>query len=372
MNLFQKPRIARPEKKRGGGRAFLLGALLVASVLIVLISIFLALSPWARPGTLAPVTQSDAVSLQPESFSDEATVRLVLTRSTDRNLTSPMSGRLTGLECVAGSTLVSGQRVGSIDGASIVALSTPIPLYRDLGPEDTGEDVRALQQALSELGYPTAADGRMGDYTLRQVTNLLDGERAPRLESVPFARFLWIPRSSVEIAACPGQVGVQVDTNTALVSLPAALSSARLTELPQRAVAGLRVISVPGLEEPLAVGEGSELPSTAIDALAQADLSQAEAGASGDGQGAATNTYSMEVRWALATALEVVSVPPTALYSLDSGRACLQDPAGQAYPVTLVGSELGTSLVTLDAEEGTASSLPQQATLSPDEAVSCR
>lgn len=354
------------------GRAFGLGFILAMSLVVIIGAVVLMLSPRVRPATLAPVSQSNAVSLQRESFSDEATVRLVLTRSTDRNLTSPMAGRLTSLECAAGSALASGQRVGSIDGAGIVALSTAIPLYRDLGPEDTGEDVRALQQALSELGYPTAADGRMGEYTLRQVTILLDGERAPRLESVPFARFLWIPRSSVEIAACPGQVGAQVDTSTALVSLPAALSSARLTELPQRAVTGLRVISVPGLDEPLAVGEGSELPSTAIDALAQADLSQAEAGASGDGQGAATNTYSMEVRWALATALEVVSVPPTALYSLDSGRACLQDPAGQAYPVTLVGSELGTSLVALDAEAGTASSLPQQATLSPDEAVSCR
>lgn len=358
-------------------RSFLLGLIVATCAVTLCLCLAIAVSEHVRPAVLARPGHTSAVDLETLEYDDAATVRLTLTRDEGPTLTSPAAGRLTAFTCAAGQQLTSGESIGSVDGVSITALATSIPLYRDLTDSDTGEDVRALQQALAELGYSVRPDGQVGEYTRRLVTTLLDGPRAATLDVIPASRVLWLPASQVEVAQCLAQVGAHVETTTPLLRTPSTVSAAHLSELPSQPVPGDRVLTVPGAESPLALGEAREVPAELLDSLRSVDLSAAEPASSsqagtGSSETEGKNAQSLQVRWALATPLTVVSVPPSALYQLDERQACLQSPQGEAFPVTLVGSQLGASLVVLDTSASPQTTLPAQATLSPDDALACR
>ncbi|WP_189389751.1 peptidoglycan-binding protein [Streptomyces sp. SDr-06] len=63
---------------------------------------------------------------------------------------------LTGIRKKAGSAVAPGDVLVEVSGRPVIALSGPVPAYRDLKPGDTGKDVGELQDALRRLGY---ADG---------------------------------------------------------------------------------------------------------------------------------------------------------------------------------------------------------------------
>lgn len=358
-------------------RAFLVGFIIAASVVTLVLALFLAFGERLRPPSLAAAGATSAVALESVEYDDAATVRLTLTHEEGEALTSPAAGRLTTFACEEGQTLASGQIAASINGESILALATSIPPYRDLAVGDQGEDVRALQQALAELGYSIRPDGHMGEYTLRLLTTLLDGSKTATHESIASSRLLWLPSARITVAECLAGVGAQMETTTPLMRLPGRITSAQLSELPSQYAPGARVLTVPGIDTPLAVGEGQSIPEEQLGTLGAADLSSAEQSASSAGAGSSDNgtgaaTRSLQVRWLLAEPISAVSLPPSALYQLSDRQACLQSPDGEPYPVTVVGSHLGATLVTLDSSAGAAASLPTQATLNPDGALSCR
>lgn len=358
-------------------RAFFIGFIIAASAVTLVLALFLVFGESLRPASLAAAGTTSAVTLEGVEYDDAATVRLTLTHEEGEALTSPSAGRLTTFACEEGQTLSSGQIVASINGESILALATSIPPYRDLAAGDEGEDVKALQRALAELGYNVRADGRMGEYTLRLLTTLLDGSTTATYESIPSSRLLWLPSAQVSVAQCLTRVGAQMETTTPLMRLPGRITSAKLSELPSQYAPGARVLTVPGIDTPLAVGEGQSIPEEQLGALGAADLSSAEqsassAGADSSEAGAGASARSLQVRWSLAEPINAVSLPPSALYQLSDRQACLQSPDGEPYPVTVVGSHLGATLVTVDSSAGASMSLPTQATLTPDGALPCR
>ncbi|MGW1867398.1 peptidoglycan-binding protein [Streptomyces mauvecolor] len=60
---------------------------------------------------------------------------------------------LTGIRKKAGSAVAPGDVLVEVSGRPVIALSGPVPAYRDLKPGDTGKDVGELQDALRRLGY---------------------------------------------------------------------------------------------------------------------------------------------------------------------------------------------------------------------------
>lgn len=375
--VFRRRRQQREPSALRSVRSFVLGLVIATCAVTLCLCLALAVSEHVRPAVLARPGRTSAVDLEALEYDDAATVSLTLTQDEEPTLTSPAAGRLTAFTCAAGQQLASGESIGSVDGMPITALATAIPLYRDLTDADTGEDVRALQQALTDLGYPVRPDGQVGEYTRRLVTRLLDGPRATTLDVIPASRFLWLSASQVEVAQCLAHVGEHVETTTPLLRTPSTVSAAHLSGLPAQPAPGDRLLTVPGIDSPLALGQARDIPADLLDSLGSADLSEAEPAstsrsgtASGESEG--KNTQSLQVRWTLATPLTVVSVPPSALYRLNEGQACLQSPQGEVYPVTLVGSQLGTSLVVLDTSASRQTTLPAQATLSPDDTLACR
>lgn len=93
----------------------------------------------------------------------------------------PTEGRgvITRTGAQAGSTLYAGQVVTWVNSRPLIALAGAFPLYRDLYLGDQGDDVRLLQQALSDLGYGIAVDGTLGARTAAAVTALYETTGAP-------------------------------------------------------------------------------------------------------------------------------------------------------------------------------------------------
>ncbi|MEU7553937.1 peptidoglycan-binding protein [Streptomyces sp. NPDC044571] len=67
---------------------------------------------------------------------------------------------VTKLPLKAGDPVKAGQLLAEVSGRPVFALQGGLPMYRDLKPGTTGDDVAQLQQALRELGHGTGADAQ--------------------------------------------------------------------------------------------------------------------------------------------------------------------------------------------------------------------
>ena len=66
------------------------------------------------------------------------------------------------------------------------------------------------------------------------------------------------------------------------------------------------------------------------------------------GQDTAPNTINVTYRWKLAKALNVVSVPPAAMYDVSADSACVVS-RGKPVAVHVVASQLGKSMVSVQS-----------------------
>lgn len=88
---------------------------------------------------------------------------------------APAAGRtiVTGVSAGAGSVLRPGQVLAEVSGRPLLALNLPFDLYRDLAPGDSGPDVRAVQQALTDTGVLAGpVDGKFGARTSSAIRAL--------------------------------------------------------------------------------------------------------------------------------------------------------------------------------------------------------
>ncbi|MFJ8012776.1 peptidoglycan-binding protein [Streptomyces sp. NPDC096339] len=67
---------------------------------------------------------------------------------------------VTKLPLKAGDPVAAGQLLAEVSGRPVFTLRGNLPVYRDLKPGATGDDVAQLQQALRELGHGTGADAK--------------------------------------------------------------------------------------------------------------------------------------------------------------------------------------------------------------------
>ncbi|MFI5827504.1 peptidoglycan-binding protein [Streptomyces sp. NPDC051578] len=67
---------------------------------------------------------------------------------------------VTKLPLKPGDAVGAGQLLAEVSGRPVFALKGTLPVYRDLKPGATGDDVAQLQQALRELGHGTGSDAK--------------------------------------------------------------------------------------------------------------------------------------------------------------------------------------------------------------------
>lgn len=295
--------------------------------------------PIPVPSALSTPRSTAIVPAVERSFTDERQVQLQVSTGPIRSVVAPRAGRLTALTCRSGERLASGAAFAGIDGRAVVALATALPLWRELRAGDRGDDVRALQAELARLGHRVQPDGVVGRATIR-AAHLLRGvedRTAEEATSVSPEDFAWIPESEALVGECPGLVGAPIAAGDVLIGLPLSVVAARLTTLPDAAAEGSRVLRLGSLTIPVA-RDGTVTDPAALASISSAPEFVATAvGASEDA--------AIPVRWSLDEAITAVAIPPSAMWNIEAGTACVMPSTGSPVRVTVLGSELGQAIV---------------------------
>ena len=250
----------------------------------------------------------------------------------------------------AGGQLASGGVAAWVNDRPVIALRGSFPLFRDVGPGDTGDDVRLVQQALADLGYGIAVDGDFGSFTAECVKDLYRGlgAEAPTREVTEVASGEATGSAGPDAGSDAGESPSSSEKEAATQTPDAAAqgSSTPKTEVYVRASEVLvlgnlpaRVVSVPGV--------GTTL--TADNATLRVAGSGVSLTASVPGTVAArlteSTTGSAEVD---GTALDV-RVGSVKAASQDGGQAGAAD-SGQAAPTTDSTVEFVPTTGTVPAE----------------------
>lgn len=83
--------------------------------------------------------------------------------------TSAAAGVVTSVSLAAGATVSSGSVVASVNLRPMVVAEGPVPSFRTLQRDDSGQDVRQLQMFLSQIGKQVPTDGTMDFDTVAAV-----------------------------------------------------------------------------------------------------------------------------------------------------------------------------------------------------------
>lgn len=165
---------ATPEEDRGGlarGRRVVLAV--VGGAALMAVGGLLATTLVKSPAQVAAETGPPAQGVLTADVERRVLARTVVMRGTvvaDQSVTvSPQGVRsgegagtalVTKLPLKAGDPVTAGRLIAEVSGRPVFTLHGAQPMYRDLKPGSTGDDVAQLQQALRELGHGTGGDAR--------------------------------------------------------------------------------------------------------------------------------------------------------------------------------------------------------------------
>ena len=334
-------------------------AILIVCVLALGGALGALLVPVTAPTSIVGKDSKLSAPVLDEKVLDSISVNIDVTTTSVAPLTTAASGTVTENSCTPGGTLLSGTGIASIDGQPLIALATSQPFWRDLSVGESGSDVTGIQLALQNLGYKVPATGTFNRATLQAVVQLakkLGDTAASSWTTFPMSQFVWTPASSVVTLTCGLQVGATVAPGGTVATLPPAIASAQLQTIPSAAVPGDRVVELGSLTLPVSAS-GQITGNENLTKLSQSDAyrtylagQSASQGSSGSNNGSNVQggDSGLPATYQLASALSVTAVSPAALYDQSGEQACVQS-GGAAIPVTVVGSELGESYVTLPA-----------------------
>lgn len=297
------------------------------------------LIPDDAPASLQAAAALTEVDSQQEDFTDARTVEVQLAVTDPTPLTSNASGVVSALGTGAGLEVASGTSPLAVSGVPILALHTSVPLYRDLESGAKGDDVRALQEELVRLGYDVAADGYYGWGTSEAVRLLKKaiGQTDPD-RSLALTDLVWLPSTTVTTTDWSATLGSTVTAGGSYGNVPGQLTAVSLGSTPSALAPGARTLTLWGQSTSLDEQNRATDPDF-LSAVAATDDYAAVI--------AAPDEQSPTATLELTDALPTIKLPPTALFAVDGQAACVQS-GETALPVTVVGSALGSSLVTLD------------------------
>jgi peptidoglycan hydrolase-like protein with peptidoglycan-binding domain len=308
----------------------------------------LRLADYPTPETLAPSEGPSTVAVEPRVFDDPRTASVLPITSEEVALASPAEGMVRTTECHVGEPISSGDVVAVVDNRPLVALALQSPPWRDLEVGDKGEDVKDLQGALVALGYEAPVTGAYDWEMGRAVAKVWGKLGGPANQTAfPASQVLWLPQESVTPSECGAVVGHRIAVGDPLVRSGGSVEALRVT-LPGDRYPGARVASFDSLSVP--VGEDGVIDDAGFVA---AFVGSPEFVAAQE----ASDWRNLVAQTSLADPIDVVAVPPSALYTVNGATACVLD-SGTALPVEIVASELGQTMVS-------GGVLPNRVELSP-------
>ncbi|MER6390493.1 peptidoglycan-binding protein [Streptomyces sp. NPDC001523] len=150
----------------------MLGSVVVAAALFsvagVGVSSFIKSPAQAAADKAAPPPSVLSAVLEKRVLKDTVTVRGMVTADQSVPVTGAAAGPagggakpvVTKVNVKAGEAVAAGRVLVETSGRPVFALQGALPVYRDLKPGATGQDVAQLQQALAALGHRTGSDAK--------------------------------------------------------------------------------------------------------------------------------------------------------------------------------------------------------------------
>ncbi|TGJ96266.1 hypothetical protein DLJ96_11045 [Actinotalea fermentans ATCC 43279 = JCM 9966 = DSM 3133] len=321
----------------------------------------MALAPQSEPQSVRSATLPAAVPVSRQVFDDARRVKVTPVVAEEGTLQVTDTGKVTRSQCAPGAVIESGSSPVTVDDRPVVALATSIPLWRDLAPTAKGDDVKALQVELARLGHKVATDGTYGDATKAAVTTLFKAAGVAKpTGDLPVASVLWLPAPSVTVKACEVPVGAATSAE-AFATTAGTLASLGLSDTLTGVTPGDRVLRLGEVSAP--VGEGGIVTDPAFLEAVRGSVEFA-------GWQRTEGSEPLTLEYVLAAPLDVSVVPPGALFALSGTAGCVSVD-GTAFPVTVVASSLGQTLVTFDGLD--AATAPTEVDLtSQGEGQTCR
>lgn len=123
-----------------------------------------------------------------------------------------------------GALLEPGMALATVSGRPIFLTSNTVPLYRDLRMEDTGPDVRALEEEFAKWGYSIDGNGVVGETfasTMRSIYASV-GVKPPGEDKVVFSRneFAHLPAVGAVVMTV-ADVGSEITKENPIVTVKA-------------------------------------------------------------------------------------------------------------------------------------------------------
>lgn len=338
----------------GGGSGFGVGDrrrgrvsitwLLLAIILTAAISVGACafLLPDRHPAVLARAGEITSAPVTTQQYDAKRQITVVPTVSAPRKVLINTSGTVTADHSAGG--LHSGTAALEVDGRPIVALATASPLYRDLAPGDAGEDVRALNAELTRLGYNANPESDQYSSLTYWAVVALFGNLGVRSDgALPLADVIWLPQDGATASSWQAATGTMVAAASPIAEIPGAITS--LTVKNGTPNAADQTITVFGEQGVLKAGATViDDPEFCARVTASREFQWAQQGAD--------LTQGVDATVALATPVDVLRVPAAAVFGVKGDRGCIASD-GRTMPVTIIGADLGVSLIRL-GNEGTA------------------
>lgn len=328
-------------------------------------TIALLLRQDSTPASLRPVSGSASYPVRQQILEDVRTVTLDVEFGDTIILRSDAEGTVTNIPVRSATTLASGGHAYDVDGEPVFALASEIPLWRELRVGDKGTDVRALQQALIDLGYGLIADGEMGERTLRSVAHLrgITDETAIReFDTVTTGMFMWSPAPVVTVKKVHIGVGQKITPGDNVFELHSGLRSLAVSQMPDNIIDGEHVIIVDGDE--YSIDARGQLTDPSSETLAAIQGSKVVS--DWEKHRTEDSTRQLSVPMKLKNPLTVHSISPSCVYALEGTRGCVTD-GHSTYRVSVIGSELGQTYVQFDP----ADTIPETLTTPSGSEPSC-
>ena len=169
------PNVPRPRRHRRsilGPFVLLVGVVGPVAGLVVLV----ILAPDSLPSVApAPTAITMPVTITENNMARSASAPL--TWHAGPSLLAPSwSGLVTAVHVVPGQRVTSGTSIVSVGGTDLIALASPQPFYRQIGPKTVGIDVEYLRTALGRLGIVNVGSGATYDVLLKSAIQQLDAK----------------------------------------------------------------------------------------------------------------------------------------------------------------------------------------------------
>ncbi|MFT4051929.1 MAG: peptidoglycan-binding domain-containing protein [Microbacterium sp.] len=278
------------------------------------------------------------------------------------------AGVVTSVDVAAGAEVSQGALLYTVDLRPVVVAQGEVPAFRDVGDGSSGEDVRQVQQLLTDLGfYSGEVEGEAGSLTASAIRAWQKSLGVEQTGVVAAGDIVFVPSLPTRVAVDADVVfrGASLAGGEPVLSgLPASpeftipVTDAQAAMMP----AGTRV-EITSPDGDVWTGFVGEQTRDAEMGTVVVSLSGADGAVICGDQCAQVPVTGQATLSSTIVTVETVSglvVPSSALVSDADGQLAVIDEAGERMPVTVVTAARGLSVIE-GVDEGTKVRVPGQA-----------